>query len=105
MNILDFDETEFEKSLQFVEESGEDVSFYIENSFTSLLFLGKNLNSPDRSLYDCAIFNIRLCYVFYKKNEDYKKLAEIVALVKDIEGSEKRIVDLEVLENIVINVN
>ena len=70
MKILDFDEEEFEEALEIgrdnTKEEGETMEELIDTSFNSILFLGKNIKESSE-LFDVAVFNIRLCYTYYKK--------------------------------------
>lgn len=108
MNILEFDQKEFEESLQIgrnnLEESGETMNDYMDLSFKSLLFLGMNVKEKPE-LFDVAIFNIRLCFTYYKNKEDYLKLAQITTLVKEIEKESKCIVDEFITNEISVNLN
>lgn len=108
MNILEFDQKEFEESLQIgrnnLEESGETMDDYMDLSFKSLLFLGMNVKEKPE-LFDVAIFNIRLCFTYYKNKEDYLKLAQITTLVKEIEKESKSIVDEFITNEISVNLN
>ena len=107
MNILEFDQQEFEEALEIgmgrIKE-GETMDEYMSLSLNSLLFLGKHLKEKPE-LFDVAIFNIRLCYTFYKEKEDYRKLAQIVSLVKDIENESTSVVDKSIIDLIDVNLN
>lgn len=105
MNIIQFNEQEFEQILDISEESGVDIEQQLQSSFESLLFLGGNINDPD--LLDVAIFNIRLCYVYFKRKEDYAKLAEIIKLthLMDNNSKKQRVVDTNVIDDIKVNLN
>jgi hypothetical protein len=107
MNILEFDPQEFEEALEVIEEKTSDLKMDLECSLESLLFLGKNILSIEKEgLLDTAIFNIRLCYTYYSKIEDYKKLADIRDLVKMLENDKvKSIVDKYIVDEICINLN
>jgi len=107
MNILEFDPQEFEEALEVIEEKTSDLKMDLECSLESLLFLGKNILSIEKEgLLETAIFNIRLCYTYYSKIEDYKKLADICALVKMLENDKvKSIVDKYIVDEICINLN
>jgi hypothetical protein len=107
MNILDFDPEEFEEALEVIQEKTDDLKMDLECSLESLLFLGKNiLNIEKEGLLDTAIFNIRLCYTYYSRIEDYKKLADICTLVKMLENDKvKSIVDKYIVDEISINLN
>lgn len=108
MNILEFDQQEFEEALDIgrskLEGSGETMEEYMELSFKSLMFLGRNVKEKPE-LFDVAIFNIRLCFTYYKEKEDYLKLVQIANLVKDIQEESKKIVDETVTNNISVNLN
>ena len=106
MKILDFDPEEFEEALDTIAENGNFIQD-IECSLESLLFLGKNiLNSEDTGLLDCAIFNIRLCYTYYSKKEDYRKLADLKSLATILEtDTTKSIVDKYIIDEINIMLN
>lgn len=108
MNILEFDQQEFEEALEIgrsnLEGSGETMEDYMELSFKSLIFLGRNVKEKPE-LFDVAVFNIRLCYTYYKEKEDYLKLAQITALVKEIEKESKKIVDSSIIDGISVNLN
>jgi len=106
MNILNFDRTEFNAILDQTDIHGFNIGEEIKASFDSLLFLGKNaLSQNDENLRDCAIFNIRLCYTYYEKVEDYRKLSELVALVKSCDQTSTFVVDNEVIDKIAVNLN
>lgn len=109
MNILDFDPKEQEETLDQIEsdpEALEEFKQSINSSYHSLLFLGKNiLKSKDKGLLDVAIFNIRLLFVFYRRSEDYEKLAQLKNLAMLLESSETDIVDRQIIEDIVVNLN
>ena len=106
--ILEFDHQEFDEALENgrdnLEETGQTMDEFMDLSFQSLLFLGNNL-AGDNDLFDVAIFNIRLCYVYYKEKENYSKLAEIVSLVNAIESPSRAIVDKGIIDEICINLN
>lgn len=108
MNILEFNEQEFESALEIgrsnLEGSGETMEEYMELSFKSLIFLGRNVKEKPE-LFDVAVFNIRLCFTYYKEKEDYLKLAQITALVKEIEKESKKIVDSSIIDGISVNLN
>lgn len=108
MNILEFDQQEFEENLEIGRDnlagSGESMDEYMELSFKSLIFLGNNVKDKPE-LFDVAVFNIRLCYTFYKEREDYAKLAQIVSLVKDLEKEKIKIVDEFIIDSITVNLN
>lgn len=109
MNILDFDPSEQEETLDQIESNPEALKEFKEtlnSSYHSLLFLGKNLlNNKDEGLLDVAIFNIRLLFVFYKRSEDYEKLAQLKNLAMLLESSSTNIVETQIIEDIVINLN
>lgn len=106
MNILTFDQTEFEEVIDSASEAGVDVDAQIKLSFDSLLFLGNAVKGSDDDLLDVAIFNIRLCYVYYKRQEEYTKLSKIASLVKEIEENiQGTKVEQNVLDSININLN
>lgn len=109
MNILDFDPTEQEQALDDIESNSEALEEFkqaLNSSYHSLLFLGKNLlNNKDEGLLDVAIFNIRLLFVFYKRSEDYEKLAQLKNLAMLLEGSHTNIVDSKIVEELVVNLN
>jgi hypothetical protein len=108
MSILDFNPIEFEEALELgksnIESTGESMEDHMTLSLNSLLFLGRNIkDNPE--LLEVAIFNIRLCYTYYKKVEDYLKLAEIVNFVNDIEPKADKLVDSNIINDICINLN
>ena len=111
MNILNFDHTEHEKNLDeaFAYKDSEvikDLKEHLESSYKSLLFLGKNLNKDnDEDLLNAAIFNIRLLFVYYKREENYERLAELKKLVDVIENSNASIVDKQVINSLQVNLN
>lgn len=109
MNILDFDPAEQEQALNEIESDPEVLEEFkqdLNSSYQSLLFLGKNLlNNKDEGLLDVAIFNIRLLFVFYKRSEDYEKLAQLKNLAMLLESSYTDIVDRQIIEDIVVNLN
>ena len=111
MNILNFDHTEHEKNLDEVLASKDsevikDLKDHLESCYKSLLFLGKNLNKDsDEDLLNAAIFNIRLLFVYYKRQEKYERLAELKNLVDVIENSDASIVDKEVIDSLKVNLN
>lgn len=109
MNILDFDPAEQEETLNEIESDPEVLEEFkqsLNSSYHSLLFLGKNLlNNKDEGLLDVAIFNIRLLFVFYKRSEDYEKLAQLKNLAMLLESSSTNIVETQIIEDIVINLN
>lgn len=109
MNILDFDPKEQEETLDQIEsdpEALEEFKQSLNSSYHSLLFLGKNLlNREDDGLLDVAIFNIRLLFVFYKRLENYERLAQLKNLAMLLEGSHTNIVDNKIVEEIVVNLN
>jgi hypothetical protein len=106
--ILEFDQQEFDQALENgrynLEETGQTMDEFMDLSFQSLLFLGHNVTG-DIDLFNVAIFNIRLCYVYYKEKENYSKLAEIVSLVKVIETPARPVVDKSIIDEICINLN
>ena len=104
-NILNFDPSEQEEAIKAAEQAGEDISGLIEESFKSLLFLGKSLNTTDKDLQDVAIFNIRLCYMYFHHVEDYKKLGKIIALVQLLEADDKSVVDDQIKDTVTVNLN
>ena len=111
MKILDFDPSEHEKNLDEVFSIGSEkmkLEFkeHIESSYKSLLFLGKNImSSRDPNLLECAIYNIRLLFVYYKRNEDYERLAELKSLANTLESKRYSIVDDSIIEELVVNLN
>lgn len=109
MNILDFDPAEQEQALNEIESDPEVLEEFkqdLNSSYHSLLFLGKNLlNNKDEGLLDVAIFNIRLLFVFYKRSEDYEKLAQLRNLAMLLESSHTNIVDRHIVEEITVNLN
>jgi hypothetical protein len=108
MNILEFDHQEFEEALETakdtIKESKEDIGDLMASSLESLLFLGNNIKD-NQDLLNVAIFNIRLCYVYFMSVEDYMKLDKITKLIKDIEVSTVSIVDNKIIDDIIINLN
>jgi hypothetical protein len=108
MRILDFDRAEFEEALEIgksnIEGTEQTIEEYMALSLQSLLFLGRNVKDKPE-LLDVAIFNIRLCYTYYTEVEDYLKIAKIVTLVNEIEAMSKRIVDYDIIDEIIINLN
>ena len=108
MNITQFKEQEFEEILDNAQESGVDVDMHMRSSFQSLLFLGGAVAVPtDQELLDVAIFNIRLCYVYFKRKEDYAKMSELIKLTHVLDNSQKTsaVVDSSVIDMININLN
>lgn len=111
MNILDFDPSEHEKNLDEVfsigsEKMKSEFEEHIESSYRSLLFLGKNIiASKDSNLLECAIFNIRLLFVYYKRIENYERLAELKSLAATLESKRVSIVDGSIIEELVVNLN
>jgi hypothetical protein len=111
MNILDFDPSEHEKNLDEVfsvgsEKMKSEFQEHIESSYKSLLFLGKNIvHSRDPNLLECAIYNIRLLFVYYKRNENYERLAELKSLADILESKRYSIVDASIVDEIVVNLN
>jgi hypothetical protein len=108
MSILDFDRAEFQEALEIgksnLEGTEQTIEEYMALSLQSLLFLGRNVKDKPE-LLDVAIFNIRLCYTYYTEVEDYRKLAKIVTLVKELEAVSERIVDDAIIDEICINPN
>ena len=110
MRILEFDKAEFEEAVEIgkknieQEESDQTIEQYMALSLQSLLFLGRNIKDKPE-LLDVAIFNIRLCYTYYTSVEDYRKIAKIVTLVNEIEGTDEKIVDSNIIDEISINLN
>ena len=106
--ILEFDQQEFDEAIENgrynLEETGQTMDEFMDLSFQSLLFLGHNVIG-NNDLFNVAIFNIRLCYVYYKEKENYSKLAEIVSLVKVIETLSRQVVDKSIIDEICINLN
>jgi hypothetical protein len=106
MNILNFDSTEQE---QILDEIGADpdalkrLKQELDSSYESLLFLGKNLLEND--LLNSAIFNIRLLFTLYKREENYERLAELKKLVDLIENSNVSVVDKKIIESLKVNLN
>lgn len=112
MNILEFDPKEHEETIDLMEsvqdlEVLSDFKSSLENSYQSLLFLGKSiLSSEDDNMLSIAIFNIRLLYVYYKRKEEYEKLAELKKLATMLESnSVKNIVEDSILKDINVNLN
>lgn len=108
MNITEFNEQEFESILDDAQESGIDIEQHVRSSFESLLFLGGAVVVPkDQELLDIAIFNIRLCYVYFKRKEDYDKLSKLIKLTHVIDDSRKaeKVVDVDVIDSIDLNLN
>lgn len=104
-NILNFDPSEHNEAIKAAEAAGEDVSQMIEESYNSLLFLGKSLNTDDKDLEDVAIFNIRLCYMYFHHVEDYGKLGKLIELVKLLEYGGTSVVDNQVKDKVTVNLN
>ena len=106
--ILEFDKQEFDKALEIgrdnLEETGQTIDEFMDCTFQSLLFLGKSI-SGDKDLFSVAIFNIRLCYVYYTEKKNYSKIAEIVSLVNAIESPARAMVDNSIIDEICINLN
>jgi hypothetical protein len=75
----------------------------LDSSYESLLFLGKNLLEND--LLNSAIFNIRLLFTLYKREENYERLAELKKLVDLIENSNVSVVDKKIIESLKVNLN
>ena len=107
MNILDFDHTEHEQTLDMLDpEMMQDFKAHMETSFESLLFLGKNiLNKKEEGLLQAAIFNIQLLFVYYKRTENYERLAQLKRLADDISSESRIVVDKEVIDQIHVNLN
>ena len=111
MKILDFDQSEHEKNLDEVfsmdnEKLKLEFKEHLESSYKSLLFLGKNITtSKDPSLLESAIFNIRLLFVYYKRSEDYERLAQLKSLSTLLESEHPSVVDNTIINEIVINLN
>lgn len=107
MNILDFDHTEHEQTLDMLDsETMQDFQTHMESSFHSLLFLGKNIHSTkDEGLLQAAIFNIQLLFVYYKRTENYERLAQLKKLADDLSSDSKVVVDKEVIDQIHVNLN
>lgn len=107
MNILDFDHTEHEQTLDMLDsETMQNFQTHMESSFQSLLFLGKNLlNKKDDGLLDAAIFNIQLLFVYYKRTENYERLAQLKKLADDLSSESSIVVDKEVIDQIHVNLN
>lgn len=110
MRILEFDREEFEEAVEIGknnlehEESNQTIEEYMALSLQSLLFLGRNIkDNPE--LLDVAIFNIRLCYTYYTAVEDYRKIANIVTLVNELEAKAEKIVDSTIIDEICVNLN
>lgn len=108
MSILDFDPKEFEEAIEIgkinLEEEGDTMENQMAISLQSLLFLGRNIkDNPD--LLEVAIFNIRLCYTYYKQVEDYRRLAKIVEFVNDIEPKADKVVDSAIIDEMRVNLN
>lgn len=108
MNILEFNEQEFEEALESgkatLEESGESLEEHMDLCFKSFLFLGSNIKES-KEFFDIAVFNIRLCYTYYKGKEDYLKVAQIVSFVKSLSNNHKNIVDDSIINQICVNLN
>jgi hypothetical protein len=107
MNILDFDHTEHEQTLDMLNpEMMQDFKTHMESSFESLLFLGKNiLNKKYEGLLNSAIFNIQLLFVYYKRTENYERLAQLKRLADDISSESRIVVDREIIDQIHVNLN
>ena len=107
MNILDFDHTEHEQTLDMLDPDAlAELKKHIESSFQSLLFLGKNIhNSKDERLLGAAIYNIQLLFVYYKRTENYERLAQLKKLADDLSSESSTIVDIKVVEQIRVNLN
>ena len=111
MKILDFDQSEHEKNLDEVfsmdnEKLKLEFKEHLESSYKSLLFLGKNiLTTQDPSLLESAIFNIRLLFVYYKRSENYERLAQLKSLSTLLESEHPSVVDNAIINEIVINLN
>lgn len=106
MNITQFNEQEFENILDQSQESGIDVDHHIQESYKSLMFLGASLSiDEEEDLLEVAIFNIRLCYVYFKRREEYEKLAELIKVTHLIDSKQKHVVDNNIINNIDINLN
>jgi len=107
MNILDFDFAEHEESILAAESAGIDLGKELEKSYQSLMFLGSNINAKDSMLLEMAIFNIRLCFVYYSKHEDYRKLAALkeLATIIDTNGGSNVSIDKSLIDEIDINLN
>jgi hypothetical protein len=108
MRILDFDREEFQEALEIgrknLEGTEQTIEEYMALSLQSLLFLGRNVKDKPE-LLDVAIFNIRLCYIYYTEVEDYRKIAKIVTLVDELEATSAKIVDSAIIDEISINPN
>jgi hypothetical protein len=108
MRILDFDREEFQEALETgksnLEGTEQTIEEYMDLSLQSLLFLGRNVKDKPE-LLNVAIFNIRLCYMYYTSVEDYRKVAKIVTLVNELEAKSERLVDDAIIDEISINLN
>jgi hypothetical protein len=110
MTILEFDREEFEEAIEIgkknleQDKSQQTIEEYIAISLESLLFLGRNIKDKPE-LLDVAIFNIRLCYTYYTAVEDYRKIANIVTLVNELEAKADKVVDSTIIDEITINLN
>ena len=105
MSILEFDRTEMENMLIFLENNHNDLDSIVESSYKDLKFLGGNLGKYEDDMKETAIFNIRMCYTYYMKKEDYEKLNELVFLASLVDRPSKCIVDQGVVDAVVINLN
>lgn len=111
MNILDFDHTEHENRIDELQALNDptmtkEFESHMEVSYTSLMFLGKSiLDKKEEGLLDVAIFNIQLLYVYYKRTENYERLAELKKLAETLQSSQGTIVDNNVIDKIHVNLN
>lgn len=105
MSILNFDQRQHEEALDNARQNMDDLDVEMVKSYNSLLLLGNNLNANDPDLLEIAIFNIRLCYVYFSMKEDYEKLAELKRLAEMIEEGKPSLVDKTIIDSITINLN
>lgn len=107
MNITQFNEQEFEDILDQSAEVGISIDSNIQSTYECLLFLGASLAIDEDDLLELAVFNIRLCYVYFKRREEYEKVAELIKITHliDQKSKQKQIVDNDVIDSIAINLN
>lgn len=107
MSILDFDPTEYDVSIKMVEENEgtEFLKTAMNRTFEAIMFLGNSISKADVMTKELSIFNIRLCYVYFMKHEDYYRLNKIKDLASLIEKDSNNIVDQSVIDDICINPN
>lgn len=101
----DVKDEELDAIIEFLKTKEDDIEKFMDNNFQDLVFLGSTISTLDSTGYDCAMLSMRICIRYFLNKEDYLKVRDLKKVLDSVNKPEKRIVEVDVLKDIVVNLN